>query len=340
METVVIYAKNDLNLEKEIASSNSTNIEKLKIDLSDKNGGVRLSTIKAIAEIKGDDAKRVLEEHYRRTPSASSAQQLEKIEIIKVLLPFKEGINRKNFLMGFIVEELELFKAAAKYQEDGYRPNKLLIAVIDMLEKDGLTQDIRDEFSRYANDPKMSRHIREELLAYLIWHDYGQSCNVHEIVSSVLSEITVRPKQTIPWDIYNNKEKRIKYAKSKREETPWLNSEAARLNAAREKVIIRGDIISVEELILCLEKKSINSERKDYFAYLASMNLLKHARMNKHFSDREKALIVSLENYVKTMQDKGAFGWRAYAATNLNFVNRHIGGDHRFVVNPNVSNGN
>jgi len=335
-EPITAYAKNNSDPEKEVVAWNSTSIEKLKNDLSDENGAVRLATIKAMAELKGDDAKRLLEEHYNKIPSDSSAQQREKIEIINILVPFKKGINRQNFLMDSVVKELELFKTAAKYQEDIYHPSTLLIAAIDILEKDGLTKDVRDKISLYANDPKMSRHIREELLAYLIWHDKSQDCNIRELVISVLTEITVRPKQAIPWDIYNDKEKRINYAKSKREKIPWLNSEAARLNAAREKVIMRAGITSVEELVLCLERENINSERKDYFAYLASVNLLKHARTNKRFSNIEEALTVKLENYVRMMQDKGAFSWRAYAATNLNCVNEHMGRDFRFVINPNV----
>lgn len=317
-----------------IIMENNESVEALEKKLLDTDVKTRLSIIKILGILAEDNAKQVLEKHYRKIPSNSQAQQMEKVAVLKALLPNIDSELRKKYLMSFINEELNLFKDLSAINEDIYHPKILLMEAVNMLKNEGYTEEIISELSMYANDRKMSQHIREELLSCLIWYEKSKKMNLHELIRSVLADMEVRPTQVIPWNFYNEKDKRIEYCKTNWKENTWLSSEAARVNAAHEKMLERAGVIAVEEIIMCLEKKCADCDHNDYFASLASDILRKRARQGFKFNDNERELVFKLGEYVEVMQDDGAFGRRATAATNLNYVNKYLGIDKNILVNP------
>lgn len=320
-------------------------VESLSADLRKKDAGTRMNVVRKLGALSDPESKRVLLNRLKEMPqpeSASDTDQREKIAVLREVLPKLQPAEQTPLLLNTLRGEIEAMKTAKQTESDNYYPKDLAYSALAALEENGLSGDVRDELARFSADHSIPQSAREEFLAAVVRHDLEKERirTPEEKVRSAISKISIRPTTSIPWEIYNDVEKRIAYSKTEafrnrqKEMGTWLKSEEAVRTSAYEKLLHSFGLTAVQELVATLDQKALSQDRRDYLALLGTEILRKQSTETPPMQDNVAALIQALTKYVEGMDDAGAFSRRAYAAANLNAFCKKMNLKKRIPITP------
>lgn len=304
-------------------------LKALSTDLHAEDVRVRMDAIRRLGAMTVSESKWILLDRFRGMPpppASSSSRQVEKIAILREVLPKLQVAERDLLLSETFRNELTEMKRAQQVGRGKYYPKDLTFFSLASLEEAGLSRDFRDELARLAYEPSIPQSTREEMLTSV--HRYDLSAkgilSPEERARFAMERIIIRPTAPIPWDIYTNVQQRMAYAKSRTfQETQevtarWLKSSEAVQTASYEKLLHSLALPAVEELVAVLDQGDFSAEKRDYIAVLATDILLKLEANDGLPSDRLDFLVGVLGRYIEGMKDAGAFSRRAVAEANLN----------------------
>ena len=281
-----------------------------------------------------------------QTEPACDVRQAEKTVVVKTLAGMMPPTEFKAFGLGVLNTEINALREAKKWEQESYYPKDVIFATFEALVRVAPEQDIVDTLSAYAQDRNVASDVRARFKAYLTDRQFQQDGlrDLEEQARIVIGKLITPPRHPIPWNINNDKEKRIAYAKSEEYAKAmqpvalWRFSETSIENDANEQVLDKLGMAAVSQLIRAVEKDGYTGEKRDYLIFLATDTLFKHLSRCGTLSDSERGCLKPLRRLFDTMPDSGAFCWRHRAAGNVNKIYEKLGIDEkvRYVTDPSV----
>lgn len=277
----------------------------------------RLAAVRKIGALPDPLAKDALLEYYWGKPQSDAvikSPQTLKLALLSAVLPRLESQDRVCFLMDTLRREVCALKEARQSGKDRYYSSDLFRKALQVLESDGVSAKDRDVLSGWASDGSVPEHTRSRLLAAVVRYDLekGGKTTPADKAGFAIENMPVRPTAPIPWETYNEKQKRIEYGNSKayakKNEVfrEWRMSEASIRTEAYENVLESCGLAAVGQLVAALGQISIPNERRDYLARLAASVLASLPEVKPQERDAVARTIAILEKYVWDMEDAGA----------------------------------
>ena len=277
---------------------------------------------------------------------ASDVRQTEKTVVVKALAGMMPLPEFKAFGLGVLNTEINALREAKKLEQENYYPRDVIFATFEALVRGSPEQDIVDTLSTYAQDRNVASDVRARFKAFLTERQFKQDGprDLEEQARIVIGKLITPPRHPIPWNINQDKEKRIAYAKSEEYAKAmqpvalWRFSETSVENDANEQFLDKLGMAAVSQLIRAVEKDGYTGVKRDYLIFLATDTLFKHLSRGGTLSDSERECLKPLRRLFDTMPDSGAFCWRHRAAGNLNTIYEKLGIDEkvRYVTDPSV----
>ncbi len=243
-------------------------------------------------------------------PLPSKNLQLENLE---TKLHGKTGQERQSCLVSALRECLfSIDQTYMDIHEIG-RKSVFVKDVLDLLVKEGITDDVRNELNELAFKGSIPLGLRPQLLRVVYEADMekeGLRASAAK-VGFILEKIQPPPHRIIPWDIYNDVQKRVDYVQSKkyREQAKggvqWRLSDESVREEAIELVLNSHRIDGVKQIVALLRKNRAPPRRLDYLALIAARLLA--GMPTQENAGLSVAELNVLERYVDSMRDEGAF---------------------------------
>ncbi len=328
----VVYASD------ESVISDEETVESLSVLLQDNSLNVRLKAIRKLESAKGTENRAILMKHFRKLPQAvpsTHTRQTEKAAVMRILINISESFEIRPFLLEVLKNEINSMREAKKVDSDIFYPKDITYIIISELEKQGITEKLRDMLADYVDDRWLHDTVRSKSFVPVILYDLERRGlnEPRDKVTFITENIVTDPYNSIPWNIYQDQQKRIEYGRTEAvinqsaSIAAWLRSDEAVLNKAYEILLNRFGMTSVEILVAAPDNENCDDAKKDYFIYLASDILREIAVRDKALSADGENLMQIIRKYFDNMEDTGAFGRRYYVAGNLNNIYTKTGKD-------------
>ncbi len=332
------YAYSVVHASDKSAISDEETVESLSVLLQNNSLNVRLKAIRKLESAKGTENRAILMKHFRKLPQAvpsTHTRQTEKAAVMRILINISESFEIRPFLLEVLKNEINSMREAKKVDSDIFYPNDITYIIISELEKQGITEKLRDMLADYVDDRWLHDTVRSKSFVPVILYDLERRGlnEPRDKVTFITENIVTRPYSCIPWNIYQDQQKRIEYGRTEAvinqsaSIAAWLRSDEAVLNKAYEILLNRFGMTSVEILVAAPDNENYDDAKKDYFIYLASDILREIAVRDKALSADGENLMQIIRKYFDNMEDTGAFGRRYYVAGNLNIIYTKTGKD-------------
>jgi hypothetical protein len=333
-----VAAEQDVGIIRSANAKCADMLETLSLELKTSDSTLKkLKIIRKIGAIRDAKAKEIMLEYFNSIPPpilSDHSDQSFKIEVSRTLLPMLEKEEEIRFLAGIIQNEVDALKAAKLSKSDSYYPKDLLLTALEVCETGGaMSAKTRAMLADMASDDTVPPETRSAFLASVVRYDLAQdgSKTLAEKARSIVDTIPVRPAAPFPWEVYNDKQKRIAYGKSEtylreyRKSVEWRKSKVSIQTEAYERVLESYGFVAVEQLVAALGQKNVSKERRDYFARLAAEVLSKLSSVSAAEYVTVNKLISVLETYIDEMQDLGAFCNRNIAIRKMYLFYKNTG---------------
>lgn len=305
-------------------------LESLQLDLGKAQGQAnKLVIVENIASLDNADSKKFLFDYFQHLPPAELTTDPNsdhyKVAVFDIVLSMLDGKERESFLVDVLTREMkDLREAGVQYHAAEMYPCTLWQKTLRSLESYGLSSDVRGKLSAIGDDVGIPETVRSTFKACVIRQEFGTNSSETVLkIRDMLDKYPVRPMSIIPWDIFNDKERRIAYGKSEEYKNKlasfgqWRASGALVTYETYERVLLSCGITAIEQIVAFLGRDDVSNERRDCLAMVAASLLAKHDKWSTQERVILSKLVDQLERYVDQMEDKGAFSYRSYAITGL-----------------------
>lgn len=297
-----------------------------------------ISKIETIGNSLGVD--RLIEYYHKLPPRVVTydTDDVVKRSLFYAMVPKLSSQQRRIFASEVIGAEIsELRKYFNGRSRPCLYPDRLLREAIKLSESNHMDDTTYKLLSNLSTDQSLPDGAREACMAVVIWRDLAENGkSSSDNIKNILEIIPMFPGGIIPWTIYNEREKRIAYGKSRESLTDvevfmqWRLSEQDILYEAYMSVLSRYGVIAVECIADTLEQGNIIKKRRDFLAMVAASLL---SKMGKSINgDKMRLLLTKIENYVDKMDDLGMGCYRNIAIIELNglYARSGITNYHKF----------
>ena len=321
--------------------ANTEVLERLRTELNEAGGRKESAEILGrIAALDSEVAKPFLLGYFKRLPvsqaSTDAGSDFIKGAAFDAVLPLLKGMEREKFLAEVLEADIKGWREAGRYHASNKYPSTILRRLLKAFEADGKMGSARERLARLAKDQSLPEEAKVLINASVarIEIGVGQERIVAKI-REVINDLPVWRKSVIPWEFYNDKEKRLAYGRSdayKRQldrSSQWKAAGNLFKYETSENVLRSYGEIAIRELVAVIEHGDVSDEKRDCLAMLAG-ELLANISIGIHAETKPlNAELPDLANrlalYVDKMDDPGAFSHRHYAKKGLSFFFENTG---------------
>lgn len=328
-----------------VALSSNDTVTSLAAGLTKDSLDERLQSIRKLGLISNKESRAALVAHFQDIPQpepATDSRQPEKTAIVEVLSRELEPSQFQAFALPVLEKEMAALRAAKKLERENYYPKDLVLTTMERVNGSGPSPAIINALRTYAEDKEIPSSVRSSIKVLLVDQQFRQDgvTAAHEKAQAIINVIEPGPTLSTPWNIYNDRDKRVAYGKTtevkraRKAIAEWLSSDAALENAALEQVLTDLGMTSVVQLLDAAEAEHGAEDRRAYFILLASSILRNRPDIGGELSEQGQNQVARLRQCIDGMKDKGAFSRRARAAANLNAIYSRLGIDTRVNIAP------
>jgi|GEM_PF-4715151 len=296
----------------------------------------KLSIVKGIAALNDSPAKQALVDYYKMLPPSVSTTDPNldffKVEVFEIVLPLLDLKERKKFVESALDDEVLNMRRASSQPFSNMYPMSLWKKLIAVIEAEGDAKELRDRFSIIAKDESLPSYVRSSALAASMRYELKKNKDTEtQKIQDVLEHIPLKPESRLPWEYYDDYEKRRKYDAS--EEYLSIRNKYLIWRDSGQKVVFEGQLeflrshglTSISLIVSMLERMDLPMERRHGLAEVAAEILSGLRNLSPQEREQADHLVRTLEIFIDKMPDKGAFCNRYYAILGLRGYYRNMG---------------
>jgi len=232
--------------------------------------------------------------------------------LLRCIVRRLEKDEREKRLLRAVHEEVDAFREAQRQREAAFRSCELLETAVSLLDKGGVSESGVSRLRQWAADFKLPYSVRPCMKVPVIRFEMAREGVVEPAAISryAIAHVPLRPRDGIPWDVYNVKARRMAYGETPQGKAQrdvfikWRDSERATDTGAYEAILASCGVDAVEQIVAVLEKGEVERARRDYLAVVGS-DILAGMPPANYTDARLGRLVPALVAHVDAMDDSG-----------------------------------
>lgn len=305
------------------ASVYASILEKLEVAKSEH---IKYGLIKELANSNTVETKSILVKYFLSLPpspvTTNPSSDTFKARIFELILPLLEQSEKRKFIMNTLDGEISNMRDAQNKHFGNMYPVALWNNIKVAIESDEDFSIYNDKFSSMAHDNTLPNQFRVDALVKS--EQYKSSADTeNKIINDILTRLNAKPESYVPWEFYNDPEKRIAYCKGSSYANMLMRSSMWRMAGNEVKYesdlkrLKKFGIKAIEVIIDLLANEDLNKDFRNALAEVAGEIFASLGHLSDPERIQAEALEEKLRAYINTMQDKGAFCRRYYAIQGL-----------------------
>ena len=295
----------------------------------------KYAALKGFAETKTPEAKAVLLDAFKSLPPSYGTTDPNsdgfKARVFELILPVLKPSEKRKFILQTLDAEIASMRYSQSRHFGNMYPVVLWRKIITAVEADGDFSVYNEKFSSMARDMTLPEQFREDTLAKCEQYK-ARNTPEAKIIANIIRKLNPKPESFVPWEYYNDPEKRrayclegVSYANMLKRSSEWrMAGQEVKYEADLKRLRTFG-LKAVEQILPLLEKEDVSTERRDALAEVASELFSRLQDVPESEQGQADVLVEKLRAYINKMEDKGAFCHRYYTMQGLSVYYRNIG---------------